>query len=112
LAKLPNAEKAIIESEKLYGYLLSFEHPIGRFKAEFFRKLGFINENWEEFEIKLRELVLINDAEEAGETPYGKKYVVVGILNSLSGEPVTVLTVWIILKGENAPRFISAYPGD
>ena len=34
---LPNIDKAVIEPEKLRDYLLSKSHPIGRFKAEFFR---------------------------------------------------------------------------
>lgn len=38
---LPHAEHAIIERAKLEHYLLSFSHPVGRFKARFFASLGF-----------------------------------------------------------------------
>ena len=34
--RIPNAERAVIEPAKLHAYLLSRNHPIGRFKAAFF----------------------------------------------------------------------------
>ena len=37
MMKLPNADKAIISSEKLRDYILSPIHPIGRFKAAFLK---------------------------------------------------------------------------
>ncbi len=39
---MPGAERGVIEDAKLRGYLLSSEHPIGRFKARFFAALGFV----------------------------------------------------------------------
>ncbi len=49
MARLPNAEKAIIEPGKLQDYILSSAHPVGRFKAAFFQKLGYSVRNWEAF---------------------------------------------------------------
>jgi hypothetical protein len=40
------------------------------------------------------------------------KYVVRGTLNGPSGEAADVITVWIVLDGESAPRFVTAYPGE
>lgn len=37
---LPAADRALIQPEKLHDYLLSTEHPVGRFKAAFFARLG------------------------------------------------------------------------
>ena len=34
--KLPRAEHAVVEDAKVRDYLLSREHPVGRFKAAFF----------------------------------------------------------------------------
>ena len=51
----------IVDSEKLQGYILSFAHPVGRFKAAFFRILGYSTENWEVFEQHLRDLILSQD---------------------------------------------------
>ncbi len=111
MAKLPNSEKAIIEAEKLHGYILSSTHPVGRFKAAFFRKLGYSGENWETFEYSLRHLILTQDAIETEESKFGKKYIVMGSLDSPSGVTMKIVTVWFILKGENIPRFVTAYPG-
>ncbi len=46
----PNADRAVSDADKLRGYVLSSAHPIGRFKAAFFRKPGYSGENWETFE--------------------------------------------------------------
>ena len=111
LARLPNAEKAIIEAKKLSGYILSSTHPVGRFKAAFFRRLGYSAENWEAFELSLRDLIITQDALELEESRYGKKYIVEGSFAGPSGSTMQIITVWVILKGESAPRFITTYPG-
>ena len=111
MAKLPYAEIAIIEGEKLRGYVLSSAHPVGRFKAAFFSRFGYSAENWEAFEGRLRELILSQDVTRVEETRYGRKFVVEGSLASLSGETVQIVTVWVILKGESIPRFVTAHPG-
>ncbi len=38
---LPSADKAIVPIAKLRDYLLSPNHPVGRFKAQWFRTLGY-----------------------------------------------------------------------
>lgn len=38
---LPGAEEAIVDDAKVRDYLLSREHPVGRFKATFFSGLGY-----------------------------------------------------------------------
>lgn len=111
MAKLPNTEKAIIDVEKLRGYVLSSVHPVGRFKAAFFQKLGYSAKNWEVFEQHLRELIRSQDITRIEETRYGQKFIVEGTLASPAGEIVQIVTVWVILKGENVPRFVTAYPG-
>ena len=60
---LSNAEHAIIDLEKLRDYLLSHEHPHGRFKARFFNALGFRSDQWQELESVLRTQHLTQDAE-------------------------------------------------
>jgi hypothetical protein len=93
LAKLPNAEKALIQSEKIEGYILSSAHPVGRFKAAFFRKFGYSAENSDEFEQSLRQMVMSQDVSGVEETSYGRKYVVEGLMRSPSGEDLQIVTV-------------------
>ncbi len=111
MAKLPNAEKAIIDAEKLQGYILSFAHPVGRFKAAFSQKLGYSSENWGVFEGHLRELILSHDVAGVERSRYGRKFIVEGSVVSPSGETVQIVTVWVTLKEESIPRFVTAYPG-
>jgi hypothetical protein len=110
LDRIPNAEDAIIDAEKLYGYILSFSHPMGRFKATVFQKFGYSAENWKLLETALKEIILSSAVGEIEDTEYGRKYIVEGFTISPSGKNVHLVTVWIILKNEIAPRFITVYP--
>lgn len=112
LARLPNAEKAIIEAEKLQGYILSPTHPVGRFKAAVFQRLGYSVDNWETFEQSLRKLILTQSAVQVEESQYGKKFLVEGPFAGLSGRTMKIVTIWVILKEESVPRFVTAYPGE
>ena len=107
---IPNAEDAIIDAEKLRGCILSFSHPIGRFKAAFFQKLGYSAENWKLLETTLKGIILSNTGGKIEDTEYGRKYIVEGFTISPSGKNVHLVTVWIILKEEIVPRFVTVYP--
>jgi len=107
---IPNADKAIIDTDKLRFYILSSSHPLGRFKAAFFQKLGYSIESCEIFEQCLREIILSEEVTKIETSRYGRKYVVEGSIISPSGQKVRLVTVWIILNKEVTPRFITAYP--
>ena len=70
--RLPNHEQAVIQPKKLKDYRLAHSHPIGRFKARFFRTLGFTDTNWQALEVQIRSL-LDNDAIKKERTQYGQK---------------------------------------
>lgn len=108
--RLPNADQAVIDRRKLTDYALSPEHPVGRFKSAFFASLGFTARNWEKLDLELRKLVLWSTAELGELTRFGQKYVVRGRITGPQGRTAEVLTVWIILKGEQVPRLVTAYP--
>lgn len=108
--QIPNADRALIEPAKLHAYLLSRTHPIGRFKAAFFLALGYSPENWEQFEADLRGQHLPHDATAEEPTAYGQKYVIRATLVGPAGRPAEVVSVWVIRRGENFPRFVTAYP--
>jgi len=44
--KLPNAERGLVEKEKITAYLLNPAHPDKGGKAQFFLSLGFRTEDW------------------------------------------------------------------
>jgi hypothetical protein len=107
---LPNKDRAVIPEEKLWDYLLAPTHLVGRHKAAFFRALGYTQENWKALESDLRRF-LREEAREKGNTKYGTKYEIQGQINGPTGRSARIVTAWIVLSGEDVPRFISAYPG-
>ncbi len=110
--KLPNAERAVVDPRKLRDYALSPVHPVGRFKAAFFARLGFTTENWERLDLELRRLALQDAAEPSERTEFGQKYLVRGIIMGPTGVSAEIRSVWIILNGEHAPRVVTIYPED
>lgn len=109
--KLANIESATIPATKVRDYLLSPSHSIGRYKAAFFRSLGYDQANWEALAFDLRSL-LTGDAKEMDVTEYGVKYEIRGSITGPNGRAANVLSAWIILTGEESPRFVTAYPED
>jgi hypothetical protein len=107
---LPNAERAVIERAKLRDYLLSRTHPVGRFKATFFRSLGYEARRWKRLEADIRAQHLPRPTRELPITPYGRKYVIRATLVGPSGKSAAVASVWIMLANEDFPRFVTAYP--
>jgi hypothetical protein len=108
--KLPNAEAARIDRDKLRRYLLSETHPIGRWKARFFRGIGFDESNVTLFERSLIEIAETEEVVETLTTLHGTKYVIEGLVRAPSGNLVRLRTVWIVDTGQDRPRFVTAYP--
>ena len=109
---LPYADRAQIDPAKLQGYLLSSTHPIGRFKARFFNALGFSADSWRELEHAFRIQHLTQDAQPGEADQLGQKYTIRAILIGPNGQAASVVSVWFMPTGGNAPRFVTAYPGD
>ena len=108
--KLPNADRAVIDQRKLREYLLSDSHPVGRFKARYFRSVGFSAAHWQALEASLRALATEASAEKTGSTDFGQKYMISGILTASSGTTSEVVTVWIIHFGDDRPHLVTVYP--
>jgi hypothetical protein len=104
-------EHAILDEAKVRDYLLSHEHAVGRFKAAFFETLGYSQEGWQRLQEDLLELCRTGGAAEGQSSQFGRKYEVRGTLQGPSGRHADVVTVWMILVGENVPRFVTAFPG-
>jgi hypothetical protein len=104
-----DAASAIVPAEKIREYLLSANHPIGRYKSAYFTALGYAQVGWEALERDLRGLLAV-EAQSLDETEYGQKYAVRARLTGPNGRSAGVVSVWIILTGETAARFVTAYP--
>lgn len=108
--KLPRSQFVAIDDYKLRHYILSLEHPVGRFKAEYFARLGFNSENWQDFAAQLKRIARDGEVETMDTTDFGQKYIVHGTIKGPAGRSAEVLTVWIIREGERNPRFVTVYP--
>ncbi|MEQ1910312.1 MAG: DUF6883 domain-containing protein [Vicinamibacterales bacterium] len=105
---LPNSDDAVIDRAKLRDYLLSPQHPLGRFKARVFGALGFSVDRWEELESARRTQHLTQEAEPAAVVAGGRKFTIRAILIGPNGQSALVVSVWFIRVGEAMPRFVTA----
>jgi hypothetical protein len=107
---LPQANHAIVEREKIAGYLLNPGHRYGASKARFFTALGFRAKNWKQLAQALLEHGRRHRVTKTRETGFGPRYEVEGELNAPDGSHPRVRTVWQLDRGKVAPRLITAYP--
>ena len=108
--KLPNAAKAVVEREKVAGYLLNPAHPDNGGKAQFFLGLGFQRDDWRPLAAAFRKLVEGQSAAKSMDSPHGRKYIVDGQIETPSGKTPLLRTVWIVDRGFDTPRLVTAYP--
>ena len=87
---IPNADQAVIPTEKLRDYLLSPRHPVGRFKAAFFASLGYTESDSGRLEHDLRTQHVALEAEEVAPSKYGRKFVVGGPITGPEGRNARV----------------------
>ena len=108
--KIPNGEGAIVEATKVRDYLLAPAHRVGSAKARFFGQLGFDQQNWTALRDELR-LLATQEAQLGPSTRFGQQYLVTSTMQGPYGRAASVVVVWIVLAGEDVPRFVTAYPG-
>lgn len=108
--KMPNAEKAVIASEKLRDYLLNPEHRRGGSKAKLLLSMGYQANQWQQLETDLREQHLTADVEDVEENDYGTCYAIVAGLTGPDKRTVPFRSIWQIDRGTNYPRLITMYP--
>ena len=109
---LPHAEDAIVDEAKVRDYLLSPEHPVGRFKARVFRAAGYERENWQRLRDDLLALARSVDVGRPTADEFGRRFVGTGALAAPNGLPLLVTAVWLIPSGADSPRLITAYPAE
>jgi hypothetical protein len=106
---IPEAERALIQDEKITGYLLSLSHPVGRAKAKFFRAHGYSDQTARLLAGDLRRVAAEGQLVEEESTPYGTKYVTEGAILTPRGTRILIRTVWFADES-GPPRFVTAYP--
>ena len=74
--KLPNANIALVEREKITEYLLNREHPDNGGKAGFFLALGFSHDHWELLADSFHQIAMRSEVSQIMESAHGKKYII------------------------------------
>ena len=108
--RLPNASRARVDHTKVANYLLSMIHPDGRSKADFFTSFGFHLDEWQVLARSLVRHGENNLVVSVVESNWGKRYSAEGELETPDGRKPNVRTVWIVERGDEMPRLITAYP--
>ena len=108
-----NAHLAVVDRQKIVDYLLNSAHPDNGGKAQFFESLGFSAGLPELLIDALRAVAQTGEVVERVESTHGEKYVVEGPVLSQtdSSHSRMVRTIWIVDRGLDAPRLVTAYPG-
>ena len=109
--RLPNGDQAEVPPAKVRDYLLSSQHPVGRFKAQVFRSLGYDQENWTRLAEQLLTIAREGDAQEV-ESPFGRKFSIVATLIGPNGRSASIITIWVLGRNDSKPRFVTAYPAE
>ncbi len=106
--KLPNAQNAIVDLEKLTDYLLNPDHPRGKHKERVLEATcGITAAHANLLQRELMEAANHGDAMPTRTDIYGRRFVVECSVGGPTGTAVLV-TAWIVRAGENFPRFVSA----
>jgi hypothetical protein len=108
--KLPAVKEAVVDHEKIVDYLLNPAHPDNGGKAGFFVLHGFHSDAWEVLAAALKDLASTGEVAGTDESPHGNKFVIVGRLQSPTGKAPMVRTIWIVDKGQDNARLVTAYP--
>ena len=112
--RMPNAERAVVEREKVVEYLLNAAHPDNGGKAAFFLAMGYTSDDWQSLASAFRRLAAASEVAKSVETPHGTKYVIEGGLDTAATARRVVRlvrTIWIVDRGLDRPRLVTAYPG-
>lgn len=93
---------------KLDSYLLNSDHPVGGFKARWYKlALGFTRDNADEL---ARQLVFdITQAMPTTLTPHGQKYIQPTLIIGANGRQIEVGVIWIT-NLDRVTRLVTAPP--
>lgn len=109
MAKLPNAERAVVEISKLLDYSLNQFHEVGKHKARVFKSaLNITSDNAEWLREVLIEIAQTHDVTSSKPSVFGVKHVIDFELRH-DGRTATVRASWIVDEGTDCPRLTSCY---
>lgn len=110
---MPDASEAVIEKEKLVGYVLNVAHETGRLKARLFeRLLGISAADWEFLSDQFKEGIARADTLlKVRSSDHGVHYHAVVPITGRNGVTKPVVSAWEVSPG-GSPRLTTAYVAD
>ena len=109
MPRLPNAEHAVADIEKLRDYSLNPSHDEGKHKARvFLAAMGFTQDDAERLRALVLEAAHTGDAAPGKTLQQGQMYVLDFSAQGLRGE-VTIRTAWIVARDTDFPRLVTCY---
>lgn len=107
--KLPNPQNALIETSKLAGYSLNFNHAEGQHKARVFKSaLNITTDTLEILNAALLNAVQTCEATLDKSNSYGQKYII-DFAMTHEDKTATIHSVWIVRYNEDFPRLVTCY---
>ncbi|NJM66370.1 MAG: hypothetical protein HC851_12270 [Acaryochloris sp. RU_4_1] len=107
--KLPNPQRAYIDTSKLAGYCLNFNHDDGQHKARVFKSaLNITVDNLEELKSALIQAIESYDAVPDKSNQYGQKYTI-DFSMTHQNKTAIVHSVWIVRFDEEFTRLVTCY---
>ncbi len=105
--KLPNAQNAIVEIEKLRDYSLSPDHPVGKHKARVFESsLGLQRHDAAGVQERLLEAAHTYECIATKQMPHGQHYEM-DFMMTHDAKSALVRAVWIVRLEEKSPRLVT-----
>lgn len=109
MIRLPNGQQAIVDSRKLTAYCLNPAHPRGRHKARVFREVLGVEQGDSAW---LQELLLnaaiYNEATMLGTDEFGDRWQI-DITATRHTRSAVIRSIWIVLAGDDRPRFVTCW---
>ncbi|MEJ4044317.1 two-partner secretion domain-containing protein [Erwinia sp. SLM-02] len=108
--RLVNADKAVIDPNKVTSYALNSEHPVGGNKAKVFESaLGYNQSNAADLITKVQEGVKSNSVKMGSSDKFGQRMTIDMPITGPNGKTVIVRTGWIYDVGSTTPRMTTIY---
>lgn len=107
--KLPNGERAVVDSRKLLRYSLDPEHDEGQHKSHLFESLlGVDRQNAQLLIEAVKKAAVEGEAVIGKLDKYGQRYVIDFVFTGPGGT-AAVRTAWIVRAGEDFPRLVTCF---
>ena len=108
--RVPNADRAFIDSNKLRDYALNSMHRVGGHKARLFAiLLGMTISDTEALRDILFNAIRTEEAMLGELDEYGQRYVI-DFLLTWQNRQAKMRSAWIIRPDEDFPRLVTCYP--